>query len=125
MTAQKRLAHVCLITAAVLALGIGYGLFAMTTGYGIPCIYKLFTGLDCPSCGVSRMFLSLMRLDFAAAFGYNPVIFCMLPLLFLVGARWVYQYIRYGRTQPEKWMVYAGIAMLSALIIFGFVRNFV
>ena len=50
-------------------------------GFGIPCMFHILTGLDCPSCGISRMCMALLQLRFADAFRYNPAIFCLLPLL--------------------------------------------
>ncbi len=125
MTAKKRFFRVLLVLAAVLLVGMAYALFVRQTGYGVPCIYKAFTGLDCPSCGISRMFLAMLRLDFAAAFGYNPVIFCLLPLWGILGARWTYLYVRDGRGTPERWMLIAVILSMAVLILYGIVRNFV
>ena len=78
---RQRLNRCIRISAAILGVGCAYALFCHLTGWGIPCPFHALTGLNCPGCGVSRMLLSLLRLDFAAAFRYNAVLFCMLPLL--------------------------------------------
>ncbi len=49
---------------------------------GISCIYKYFFGLECPGCGMTRAFLSFLRLDFKAAFSYHPMVFFM-PLTYI------------------------------------------
>lgn len=36
------------------------------------CTIRLWTGLDCPSCGMTRAFRAMGRLQVAEAFGYNP-----------------------------------------------------
>ena len=77
----KRLNKCILISAVTLCVGCAYALFCRLTGLGIPCLFHLATGLNCPGCGVSRMLLSLLRLDFPAAFHYNAVLFCLLPVL--------------------------------------------
>lgn len=41
-------------------------------------IYKI-TGLYCPGCGISRMFLALFKGKFYQAFRYNPLVFIFLP----------------------------------------------
>ena len=47
---------------------------AFMTITGIGCPIRWFTGISCPGCGMSRAFISLLRLDFAAAFRYHPMI---------------------------------------------------
>lgn len=48
---------------------------------GITCVFLHFTGIPCPGCGMTRAFLSVIRLDFLGALRYNPLIFCM-PYVF-------------------------------------------
>lgn len=43
------------------------------------CRFRAWTGLDCPSCGLTRAFVSIVHGDFAAALRFNPVS----PLVFL------------------------------------------
>ena len=43
------------------------------------CGLRVLTGLDCPSCGLTRAFQAMGRLDVAGAFRYNP----LGPALFL------------------------------------------
>lgn len=50
--------------------------------FNMPCVWKTLFGIPCPGCGMVHAFLSLMRLDFAAAFSYHPMVFAM-PLLVL------------------------------------------
>ncbi len=40
---------------------------------GIGCPIRFLTGISCAGCGMSRAWLSLLRLDFAAAFAYHPL----------------------------------------------------
>lgn len=61
-----------------LVIGLGYVLWLRITGIGIPCLFRESTGLLCPGCGVSRMFLALLRLDIAGAFRNNGAAFCLL-----------------------------------------------
>ncbi len=43
------------------------------------CRFRSWTGLDCPSCGLTRAFVSIAHGDLAAALRFNPVS----PLVFL------------------------------------------
>lgn len=56
-------------------------MFAVMRFTGIGCFIKHFTGIPCPGCGITRALFALLRLDFASAFNYNPLIFCM-PYVF-------------------------------------------
>lgn len=63
----------------VLHFTIVYTVFAHM---GITCLFQHILHIPCPGCGMTRAFLSLLRLDFAAAWHYNPLIFCM-PYVFI------------------------------------------
>ena len=109
---------------ALILLGIGalYALLTYFTDFGIPCPIYTITGLQCPGCGISRMFLALFQLDFAAAFHYNAAVLCLLPLFIFVGARKIYLYIRYNR--KKDFLSDIGVwGMIVALILFGVLRN--
>lgn len=122
---QQRLKRVLLYAAIVLCAGLGYALLVSETGFGIPCVFKTVTGLDCASCGVSRMCLSLLQLRFADAFRYNPAMFCLLPLFAAVVIVWIVRYVRCGSVKLQKWMNVAVVFMICVLILFGIARNLV
>lgn len=44
--------------------------------------YRIF-GIPCPGCGMTRAFLACLRLDFAAAWRYHPMVFSLPYLLAL------------------------------------------
>lgn len=51
-----------------------------------PCLWTSLFGVECPSCGMTRSFISLLQLDFQAAWAYNRGIVVVIPLfLFLIG----------------------------------------
>lgn len=69
----------------VMAAAVAYfggGLALMRFG-GIdvlpPCLWKLLAGVDCPGCGLTTAMLHLLRLDPAAAYASNPLVFLVLP----------------------------------------------
>lgn len=45
------------------------------------CLFHKLTGLQCPGCGSQRMAHALLHGDFAAAWHYNALLLCFLPLL--------------------------------------------
>lgn len=62
----------------ILIIMVTYLIYYLFTGNGIPCIFKKITGLYCPGCGITRMFLSLVRFNIYQAFRYNPLVFVLL-----------------------------------------------
>jgi hypothetical protein len=41
--------------------------------FGLHCPIAYITGIDCPTCGISRALLSILKLDFKASFNYQPL----------------------------------------------------
>ncbi len=70
----------------ILAVAFVYTIFYIT---GIGCPIKFLTGVSCMGCGMTRAYLSLLRLDFAGAFRYHPLfpIPAIAAVLFLLRSR--------------------------------------
>ncbi len=45
------------------------------------CLFKRLLGVECPGCGMTRAIVSMMYLDFEAAWGYNHLSVVVAPLL--------------------------------------------
>ncbi len=78
---------------------------------GVPCPFKLIFGIPCPLCGMTRAFVSLLKLDFSAAFEYNAMVWS-LPILYLL-------FLFDGKIFKNKYANTAVLALISA----GFVIN--
>ena len=63
---------------ALLIIGAFYLLLQCV---GITCPIKFITGVSCPGCGMSRAWLSLLRLDFSAAYNFHPLFLLPIPAL--------------------------------------------
>lgn len=50
---------------------------------GITCPILFLSGISCAGCGMSRAWLSLLRLDFASAFSYHPLFLLPVPAAFI------------------------------------------
>ena len=119
---RKRLVKTLKKYAVLFGAGVAYLIFTLYTGWGVPCFFYKLTGLKCPACGVSRMTVSLARLDLRAAFEYNPFLFVTGPvILFCV----VYSNVRYVKTGDAS-MGKLGFILWMEIIFalaFGIVRN--
>lgn len=108
--------------AIIFSLGIVYLLILLLIGRGLDCpIYKL-TGLKCPGCGITRMLMALATLDFKAAFGYNPFLFIVGPLILAYLVYHEATYVIKGKPPSKVWNLPL-TALLIATLAFGILRN--
>lgn len=81
----------------------------------IGCPFKVFLGITCPGCGMSRAFEALLKLDFSLAFQMHPLIFLMpvAAVIFLM-----------RKKIPAK--LYEGLLIAAAVLMFAvyFIRLF-
>ncbi len=120
---HKRLKKQLIMLAAVLSAGVIYYLITTTTGLIIPCVFHYVTGFYCPGCGVTRMCISIIKLDFYKAFRSNPLLFVLLPVLAAIMLKQSYDNVRYGKLRHKKFMTVIGIILIIILLIFGILRN--
>ncbi len=120
---KKRAKSVLLVLGAILTAGALYVVFNAATGIGIPCVFHALTGLSCPGCGISRMLISILKLDFAGAFRYNAAIFILLPVFIILAIQLTVRYIKTGSIALSKYQTAAVSAMIVLLILFAVIRN--
>ena len=121
--ATGRLKRLLLWAGLILGIGLAYAVFVGLTGLSIPCPVHALTGLLCPGCGVTRMCMALLALDFPAAWSANPVLLLLLPILAALLARQAVQYVKSGRpslSQRESALVWG---MVAVLLLWGVARN--
>ncbi len=102
----------------------GYYLFVRITGLVVPCVFHEVTGLFCPGCGITRMFLAIGRLDFPAAFRWNPGVLVLLPFAAADAVWCAFLYIRHGKIQSRIHNVFVWV-VLVLLLVFAPARNVV
>lgn len=104
----------------ILVFLILYLLISNHFNFYIPCPIKKITGLYCPGCGITRMLLSLLKLDFYKAFRYNPLVFISLPI-------GIYLYIDYiirkNKSLYKKIPQKAWYIIIVIFIVYGILRN--
>lgn len=108
---------------AICGVALAYVCIIRVFGRGLYCPVWALTGWYCPGCGVSRMCLRLLRLDFAGAFRANRLLFVSLPLILgLLAARAV-RYVRTGERRTPRWEERTWLALAALFLLYGVVRN--
>lgn len=83
----------CCVSAWPASVAVGGGmayvlLLAFAPGFAasspIACLVYRGLGLHCPTCGLTRSFACLVRLDMAGALSYNPLVVLAAPLAALL-----------------------------------------
>lgn len=106
--------------AIIILAGFIYYLINRFTGFGIPCAFRVATGLPCPSCGISHMFIHLASFDFKSAFYDNQFIFITWPFLMISVIYSIYE-IEANRDFSKLNLVFLCV-YATALLIFGVFR---
>ena len=103
------------------AVGIPYLIFVLLTDIRIPCVFNVITNLQCPGCGITRMFVSLSKFKFYDAFIFNPFAFFFVPLLVL----WtVFVYVGKPQIFRNRYFINVSAYILAFLaFVFGILRN--
>ena len=95
----------------------------LAVSFTVGCPINRLTGLKCPGCGVTRMILRILHLDFKTAFFYNPAIFCLVPLW--AAALCTFMLLeRRGKTAAAQKVKNTAVCFsIAVLVFFGVVRN--
>ena len=113
------------LTGLAGVIGIVYYFVLVHFHFSIPCIFHLLTGLQCPGCGVTRMIVYLLHLNFRAAFYQNQAIFILFPfILYFAGKLYISWLFRkkYILCKVENILLYS---MVFVLLVFAVWRNIV
>ncbi|MBQ0985395.1 DUF2752 domain-containing protein [Streptomyces sp. F63] len=89
------------------------------------CPFNWLTGLDCPTCGATRMVYDLMHGDVVAAFHDNAALLVLgLPAGLFLGWRWLRDGLRGRRYRPSPGRALTAAA-LTLTALWGIGRNLV
>ena len=106
------------------SLFILYLIFYKITGYALFCPFYEITSLYCPGCGITRMFVSILTLDFYSAFRYNNMVFILL-LLFILFYICKFISLKLNKknffTKPISNKIW--LSLLVVILLYGVLRN--
>lgn len=126
MSAERcRTLKVIKLCGLILLIGLAYAVFVTTTNIRIPCVLHELTGLDCPGCGLTRLCLSVLRLDFKSAWNFNKGVVILSPLLGILAIRIILNYIKTGIVKTRKIDSIIILISIIWLIVWGIVRNII
>ena len=60
-------------------ISAGLGVYSLLTGKFQLCIFRIFTGLPCPGCGLTRAFILLLQGKFSSSLHFHLL---LIPVLF-------------------------------------------
>ena len=106
-TEIKRLRMSFVHYSTFFAIGIAYFFFIQFTGYSLPCPIHALLGIDCPGCGITRLFLALFMGDFKSAFHANQAIFIAIPVFAYIFLKGEISWIKTGiKKEPSPYLVF-------------------
>lgn len=100
--------------------GICYYIFVELAGLALPCPIKAMAKgrIECCGCRISRMCVSMARLEFSEAFGYNQAVFSLIPIWTVCLCLWVFG-------KGERFNKIIVIMSIIILLAFGVIRNII
>ena len=113
----KEIAFVAVILAA-------NAIIYTTTGYGIPCIFRLTTGLKCPGCGMTHAYIELCKGNLHGALGHNILSVTLMPLILIYLVYKALVFIKTGEQRTRAWEYVAYTICFIVLALFFVYRNF-
>lgn len=108
----------------IISVLIMYFILGQILDFYLPCPVHFLTGYYCPGCGVTRMIVSIIKLDFYQAFRYNPLLFLFIPVIIT----YLFLQVRYEtkgikNVMNEKRFNKGWFIMVIIFIIYGVLRN--
>ena len=116
---KKKLLKIVILLAVLvtyLIVGKKFNIF-------IKCpIHEIFH-VYCPGCGLTRMLLAFLKLDFYQAFRYNPLLFILTPLAILLLIEQLYSDYKKKKSIYHKIPNYVWYILIALLLIYAILRN--
>lgn len=120
---KRRLIKLFAYFALSLGIGLLYAYVFMRFGIGIPCLFRMITGLKCPSCGVTHMACSLLSGDVGGAYQDNRLMFVLLPVFCIYAVKFSFLYVKNGHISLSGFDRVVAVVLIVILILFGIIRN--
>lgn len=106
-----------------LIIGLIYLWFVRSFGWGIPCFFRMCTGMRCPGCGMTHAIVALSHGQISMAFHYNALSITLLPIIMIY---FLYRHIREKYLHQKNFKVWEYvflIVIVLIVVIYTYVRN--
>ncbi len=120
---KKRRKYIFSNIIQISLIGLAYYVLTSIFGIYIPCPFFAVTDKYCPGCGITRMCIAIIELDFEAAMRSNVLLFCMLPIVVIYGIAGARKYIKTGEWFTALWHKICVIITLIIVVSFWIMRN--
>ena len=105
-----------IILVLYLVLGSAFNIY-------IGCPIHDITGFHCPGCGLTRMLLAILKLDFYQAFRYNQLLFILMPFALLLLFENIYSEYKNKKSIYKKIPNYIWYSLIVILLLYAVLRN--
>ncbi len=119
---DNRWKAVAALSALLLALAVVFFHRPVPGAYP-SCLFHTLTGLYCPGCGSTRAVYQLLHGHPAAAFGLNPLLVLVVPVLAYVAASWLRMALT-GKGLPDlAFPPWVTKGLVCLMLVFWIARN--
>ncbi len=108
-----------LILAGIIILLFVYAGFFAYSSHALHCVYKQATGLDCPTCGLTRAFHNILLGNFSSAKQLNPLSIKLFAFFFLQFLWRIFLIIRYRIKRNDHRVIIKWDIIFSIILFLG------
>jgi hypothetical protein len=124
MEKKKRIKTLFFVMAILMAIAIGYYvLYLKFPEFVVKCFFKETTGFMCPGCGVTRMLVNFMELNFIKGIKYNMFLGITLPFVIYIIVYSGYLYV--VEKKDNKVFNVSCYVYVALLVVWGVIRNII
>lgn len=124
MDSKQRLIKLTKEVAFVAGILAANAIIYSITGYGIPCVFRLITGLKCPGCGITHACFELLKGNIHGAAKENIMSITVMPVLLIYLFYKAVVFVKTGTKRTKIWEYILYTLCFIIMIMFFLYRNF-
>ncbi len=120
---KKRVIKLIAFILLVIALLAAYAIVFKFLNWGLPCIFRSITGLECPGCGLTRSLAAMLTFDIKRLMQLNPVLPFYIAYLSWVAVSASMRYVKGEKDLLGGIPLWTLIVFLCVCFVHTIVRN--